>query len=175
MNSIARIGIVSLSLLIISWCTLLSKSDTTLPWAMMTGEIINTGDNIASTRDTSPSPQFTTSLSWALADQVNVISPAENALIDNPLMITGSAPGNWFFEWVAPVTIVNRNGLIIGEGYMSAIWDWMTTGMVDFSGSIAYTRDPATPYAYGRVILRRDNPSGMPENDAYLEMPVLFQ
>gem|GEM_PF-3444330 len=51
----------------------------------------------------------------------------------------------------------------------------MTTGMVDFSGSIAYTRDPATPYAYGRVILRRDNPSGMPENDAYLEMPVLFQ
>jgi len=51
----------------------------------------------------------------------------------------------------------------------------MTTGIVNFSGSIAYTWDPTTPYPHGRLILRRDNPSGMPENDAWIEMPILFE
>lgn len=180
MKHMIRLWLVSFVLILLAWCEVIPQSDIIVTWTVstwdtMSGAMIESGNDTTTTRDTSPTPQFTTSLSWALAEQVIIISPAENALIDNPLIITGSAPGNWFFEWVAPVTIVNRNGLILWDWYISAIGEWMTTGMVDFSGLIVYNRDPITPYPYWWIILNRDNPSGMPENDAWIEIPILFE
>ena len=106
---------------------------------------------------------------------INVTSPTTDALVDSPLMVSGEARGYWFFEATAPVVVTNWDGLIIGEGYIEAQGDWMTEDFVPFTGEITYTQE-ATPYsATGTVIFMRDNPSGLPENDAAVEVIVQLQ
>ncbi len=105
--------------------------------------------------------------------EIFIDSPKENTVVSSPLKITGKAPGNWFFEASAPVTITNWDGLIIGESYITAKGEWMTTDYVPFEGDLEFTN---TEYGdYGFLILRKDNPSGLPENDDAVEFKVLFK
>lgn len=104
--------------------------------------------------------------------QIFITSPKENISIGNPLHIEGRAPGNWFFEASAPVTLTNWDGLIIAEGYITAIGDWMTTDYVPFSGDINFTKPDYG--ANGFLILQKDNPSDMPENDDSAQMTIQF-
>jgi hypothetical protein len=98
--------------------------------------------------------------------------------VASPLVIEGTAPGNWFFEATLPVTLTNWDGLIIAEGYATAAGEWMTTDPVSFTSSLTF----ASPYQsgdpsfmeQGTLIIKRDNPSGLPENDASFELPVTF-
>lgn len=122
-----------------------------------------------------PTPVSMITMSGALSDLVMLSSVNEWDIITSPLLLTGTAPGNWFFEATAPVTIVNRDWLIIGEWYITSMIDWMTTDIIPFSGSATFTRDPLTPYPSWYIILRRDNPSWEAINDAYIEIPVLFE
>ena len=109
------------------------------------------------------------------ADDMIVISmPRSGDVLTSPLTVSGQARGNWFFEATAPVTITNWDGLIIGEGYITALDEWMTTDFVPFSGTISYTIDPNTPYDRGTVIFMKSNPSGLPENDDAREIQVTF-
>jgi hypothetical protein len=87
-------------------------------------------------------------------------TPLEDSVVSSPIKITGKAPGNWFFEASAPVTITNWDGLIIGESFITAQGEWMTTDYVPFEGTLEFTN---TEYGdYGFLILRKDNPSGLP-------------
>ena len=47
----------------------------------------------------------------------------------------------------------------------------MTTDFVPFSVTLTFVK-PAT--ATGTLVLQKDNPSGLPEHDASVEMPVQF-
>ena len=107
-------------------------------------------------------------------ENIHVTSPREGDTITSPVTITGTARGSWFFEASFPISIVNWDGLIIGEGIATAQGDWMTADFVPFTATIAYTVDPQTPYNRGAVILKKDNPSGLPEHDASTEIPVIF-
>ena len=105
--------------------------------------------------------------------EIFIDSPKENSVVSSPIKITGKAPGNWFFEASAPVTITNWDGLIIGESFITAKGEWMTTDYVPFEGTLEFTN---TEYGdYGFLILRKDNPSGLPENDDAIEFKVLFK
>lgn len=108
------------------------------------------------------------------SDLIRVTAPTPQSTITSPVTITGMARGTWFFEASFPISIVNWDGLIIGEGVATAQSEWMTEDFVPFSASIAYTLDPQTPYNRGAIILRKDNPSGLPENDDAIEIPVLL-
>ena len=109
------------------------------------------------------------------SDIIKITAPTAGAVIGSPLMVSGEARGYWFFEASAPVVVTNWNGLIIGEGSIQAQEDWMTEDFVPFTGEITYTQE-ATPYsATGTVIFMRDNPSGLPENDAAIEVTVQLQ
>jgi hypothetical protein len=100
-------------------------------------------------------------------------------VVGSPLMISGKARGNWFFEASAPVSLVNWDGLIIAQGIITADGEWMTTDFVPFSGQLQF----ASPYQAGdpdfmkrgAIIFQKDNPSGLPENDDALEFTVLFE
>lgn len=110
------------------------------------------------------------------AELVQVSNPTVGKTVSGGVInIKGMAPGFWYFEAVAPVVVVNWNGLIIGEGYITAEGEWMTSELVPFSGDVEYTFDSNTPYNRGWLILKRDNPSGLPENDASLEIPIFFE
>ncbi len=108
----------------------------------------------------------------AISDLITVTSPLPGSTVGNPIQIQGTARGFWFFEASAPVTVVNWDGLIIGEGYITAEGDWMTEEFVPFSGIVSYTL-PADSYSTrGAIIMKKDNPSGLPENDKALEFPI---
>lgn len=107
-------------------------------------------------------------------DLIRIDSPLPGTGISSPLTITGEARGQWFFEATFPITIVNWDGLIIGEGYAEATDEWMTTDYVPFTATVSFTFDPATPYDRGWIIFQKSNASGLPEHDDAFEMPITF-
>jgi len=103
---------------------------------------------------------------------IQVTSPQPEEVVGIPLELSGKARGYWFFEATAPVVVTNWDGLIIGEGYISADEGWMTEEYVPFSGTVSYSL-PADSYsATGTIIFLRANPSGLPENDDAFEIRV---
>jgi Immunoglobulin-like domain of bacterial spore germination len=108
----------------------------------------------------------------AKADLLILQQPAPFATVASPIVVRGQARGYWFFEATAPVTVVNWDGLIIGEGYIEAVGEWMTEDFVPFTGTITYTL-PADSYSTrGALILKKSNASGLPEHDDALEIPI---
>lgn len=112
--------------------------------------------------------------SLAYKDLVVIDSPLSDASISSPVTITGKARGLWFFEGSFPISVVNWDGLIIGEGVATAQGEWMTEDFVPFTATVTYVIATGTPYNRGAIILKKDNPSGLPENDDAVEMPVSF-
>ena len=110
-------------------------------------------------------------------DLIRVNTPRPGDTIESPLHIAGEARGYWFFEATAPVNVVDWDGKIIGEGYITATGDWMTEDLVPFEGEVSFdTSAIQGNYSNkGTLILRKDNPSGLPENDDALEFPVVFK
>lgn len=93
--------------------------------------------------------------------------------IESPLTITGEARGFWFFEASFPVALVDWDGLIIAEGVAQAENEWMTENFVPFSVTLTFSKPSYSNR--GALILKRDNPSGLPENDAAVEIPIRFK
>ncbi|PIR47866.1 hypothetical protein COV06_00490 [Candidatus Uhrbacteria bacterium CG10_big_fil_rev_8_21_14_0_10_50_16] len=93
-------------------------------------------------------------------------------VIENPVKVTGEVSGTWYFEASFPVVLVNWDGLIIAEGVATAQSDWMTEELVPFTAILEF--EMPTLYNRGALILKKDNPSGIPEYDDALEIPVRF-
>jgi len=109
------------------------------------------------------------------SDLIDVALPLVGSTVLSPIAVSGQARGQWFFEATAPVTVTNWNGLIMGEGYITAQGNWMTEEFVPFTGSISYTQPVDTYSATGTLIFHNDNPSGLPEYAAAYEMIVQLQ
>src|SRR4030042_356275 len=105
-------------------------------------------------------------------DMIQVTNPQPNALVSSPLMVTGQARGNWYFEASFPVKILDASGNILNQVPAQAQGDWMTTDFVPFVATISFTT-PTT--GTGTLVLQNDNPSGLPENAQELHFPVKFQ
>lgn len=108
------------------------------------------------------------------SDLIHIQSPRPNEVITTPVTITGEARGYWFFEASFPIMVTDWDGLIIGEGYATANGEWMTEEFVPFTATVVFTVPTDTPYKRGTLILKKDNPSGLPEHDDALEIPVRF-
>ena len=99
--------------------------------------------------------------------------PQPETIITSPLIITGQARGPWYFEASFPVVLTDWDGLIIAQGIATAQSDWMTEDYVPFKAELTFAQPD-----YGRsgsLILQKDNPSGLPENDDALEITVYFE
>ncbi len=122
------------------------------------------------------------SLPISKADLIRIDSPRPNQIIQSPLTITGEARGSWFFEASFPVVLTNWDGLIIAQGIATAKSDpshedgagWMTADFVPFEAKLTFTVDKNSYSNKGTLIFRKDNPSGLPEHDDALEIPVVF-
>ena len=104
-------------------------------------------------------------------DLIELYLPNPGAVITSPLTVTGRARGNWFFEGGFPLILVDWDGRIIAESRATAE-SKMTADYVPFRGTITFEK-PAYG-ARGALILKKDNPSGLPEHDNALEIPVFF-
>lgn len=108
-----------------------------------------------------------------IPDLITVSSPTIGASISSPLVATGSARGNWYFEASFPIEVRNAANVVIGQGIAQAQGDWMTTNFVPFvSAPITFPAQPAG--STGFVVLKKDNPSGDPAMDQSVVVPVTF-
>lgn len=109
------------------------------------------------------------------ADLIRVETPRPNQMISSPLTIKGQARGYWFFEASFPVVLTNWDGLIIAQGIATAEDSWMTEDFVPFTATLDFVQNQEAYSNKGTLILQKDNPSGLPENDDALEIPVIFE
>ncbi|BCX15766.1 MAG: hypothetical protein KatS3mg097_658 [Candidatus Parcubacteria bacterium] len=113
-------------------------------------------------------------------DQIEIFSPKPNEKIKSPLKITGQARGNWFFEATFPIVLTDWNGKIIAESYAQAKGEWMTTDFVPFEAILNFETTVFSDTLEnhfsrrGYLILQKNNPSGLPEHDNTLKIPVIF-
>lgn len=111
-------------------------------------------------------------------DRIRVDTPRPGELVASPLVVRGEARGTWYFEADFPLVLVDWDGLIIAEGFARAQDEWMTEDFVAFRGELSFDNpyeagDPEFMQR-GTLILQRANPSGLPENDAAVEVTVRF-
>ena len=109
----------------------------------------------------------------ASADMIRVELPYPGAVVGKEFRVTGEARGNWFFEASFPIEVVSPSGDIIAGSFATAQGEWMTKEFVPFMSEwidlpSAYT-GPAT------LIIRKDNPSGLPEHDASISFPIVVE
>lgn len=124
--------------------------------------------------------QFTENIGNELEKQdlIKLASPRPNDVISSPLNLKGEARGNWFFEASAPVVLTDWDGKIIAEHFITAKGEWMTENFVPFEGTLEFKSpfqkgDPDF-MKKGTLIVKKDNPSGLPEHDDALEIPINF-
>ena len=106
------------------------------------------------------------------ADLIKTNNPRPNQVIESPLFVKGEARGNWYFEASFPVKLFDDNGFLLGAATAQALGDWMTEDFVKFSAFLPFAVS-STPK--GRLILEKDNPSGLPEHADELIVPVYFK
>lgn len=104
-----------------------------------------------------------------LSDRIRVTSIRPGADIGGNVHITGEARGNWFFEASFPIRLEDEEGTVLATAIATADGEWMTNDFVPFAATL---KVPADASGNANLILQRDNPSGLPEHDAALRIPV---
>ena len=99
-------------------------------------------------------------------------SPAVNSEISSPLAISGQAQGPMFFEGSLPGSIEDANGKVLGIAIVQADTNWMTEEMVSFKSTITFKKSTTKT---GFIVLKNDNPSGLPENEHSVKFPISFK
>lgn len=108
----------------------------------------------------------------ASADMIRVENPTPGAVVGKSFVVTGEARGGWYFEASFPVEVRDPNGNILAQGPAQAEGEWMTTNFVPFSAPLTI---PASYIGPATLILRNDNPSGLPENAASVSFPITIE
>lgn len=123
------------------------------------------------------SPEPTPVVTPLADDKVVLDSPLPGALVTSPLTVRGKARGTWFFEASFPVVLTDWDGRIITTGIAQAKADWMTTEFVPFEAVLTFVTPAGGPGIpdTGSLILKKDNPSGLPEHDDAREITVRFR
>ncbi|OHA65011.1 MAG: hypothetical protein A2672_02940 [Candidatus Wildermuthbacteria bacterium RIFCSPHIGHO2_01_FULL_49_22b] len=105
-------------------------------------------------------------------DVIRVDNPRPNQSIETPLFVAGQARGTWYFEADFPVKLFDGNDFLLGITPAHALGEWMTENFVPFSATLPFAV-PST--SKGRLVLEKDNPSGLPEYADELIIPVYFK
>lgn len=104
-------------------------------------------------------------------DLIRVSTPFPYEPVASPFVVEGEARGNWFFEATFPVRLVDGEGNEIARTYAESRGEWMTTEFVPFRVTLGFDPPRTTT---GKLILEKDNPSGLPEHAASVQIPVRF-
>ncbi len=104
-----------------------------------------------------------------LSGWITVSKPQPGTEVSCPLLVEGEARGNWYFEATFPVQLLNKDGAVLFSTFASAQGEWMTEDFVPFKLELFYDIDSSQT---GLLLLKKDNPSGLPENDKQLEIPI---
>jgi len=104
-----------------------------------------------------------------LSSKVIVTAPVAESRVGSSFTVAGVAPGPWFFEAQFPMQVRDMEGNVVGRATATAQGEWMTEELVTFT---AMMQIDATFHGEAILILMKDNPSGMPEHDDAIEVPI---
>ena len=121
--------------------------------------------------DNTPPPAPTLSPAPFTSANVNVSAPLPNTAVNKSFTVTGQARGTWYFEASFPVQVRDPDNDLVGQGIAQATADWMTTEFVPFTATVTV----AGYYGPADLVLIKDNPSGLPENDDAVWFPIVVQ
>ncbi len=121
--------------------------------------------------DQEEQPELTTqTYKSAKGVTITIDNWADNRLVSSPLTITGAVPGSWSFEGSFPIDLLFEGDIGLPGATAQLKGDWMTDEMVPFTASLVF--DDQLIGEEVLIILRKDNPSGLPENDDSLRLKV---
>ncbi len=124
---------------------------------------------VATTTDSTPSQATTTTKE---TPPVVLEYPSTGAKVSHSFTVKGKARGYWFFEASLPITVYDKDGSKLWQGPAQAKTDWMTTDYVQFEVAVTI---PVSYHGDAVVMVAKDNPSGLPENDASIAVPVTVE
>lgn len=106
-----------------------------------------------------------------VSENVKISSPVRNASVAKTFTVVGEARGTWYFEASFPVQVRDPDNNLVGQGIAQATENWMTNEFVPFTAPITVENysGPAT------LVLMKDNPSGLPENEDSVEFPIVVK
>lgn len=104
---------------------------------------------------------------------IRVNNPRPNQTIKSPITITGQARGYWFFEASFPIKLYDENNNLLAVAIAEAQKEWMTEDFVPFKAEMNF--EILKNSKKGVLVFEKDNPSGLPEHDDQLRMPVVFE
>jgi len=116
-------------------------------------------------------PTTTATNSTDISNLIVVDAPKASSTVASKFEIKGKARGNWYFEASFPAEIKDKSGKQIWIAPVQAQGEWMTTEFVPF----VMTADLGTYKGPATLILSKDNPSGLPEYDASVSIPLVIQ
>ncbi len=106
------------------------------------------------------------------SDLVRVTNLNTEEKVSSPLILEGEARGSWFFEASFPIKIFDENGTELGVVSAQTQGEWMTTEFVPFVAMLSFSTSTTQT---GRLILYKDNPSGLGQHDDSMEIPITFE
>lgn len=120
--------------------------------------------------------QVTRAYSVVNADlgDVFVNTPAPNSVLPAgaSVSVSGGARGWWYFEGSFPVTLLDGAGRTLAQTIATAEGEWMTENVVPYRAEFIL---PSGYRGEASLRLERDNPSGLPEHDASLVVPLIIE
>ena len=107
----------------------------------------------------------------ASKEKIVVDTPIPGGVVSKEFEIKGKAAG-WYFEASFPVKVLDKDGNVLWIGPAQAQGDWMTAEFVPFKVTAKITSTYTGP---ATLVLEKDNPSGLPENDASASFPITIK
>lgn len=120
--------------------------------------------------NTEPAPAMT--YRNASSDLIVVELPFPGAVTGKDFAVIGKARGFWFFEASFPIEVLDKDGKLLASGVAQAQGEWMTEDFVPFKADL---KVPQSYIGEATLILKKDNPSGLPENDASASFPFTVE
>lgn len=117
-------------------------------------------------------PKINPTYKNASADLIQVELPYPGAVTGKEFSVKGKARGFYFFEASFPVELQTPAGDVLYTGIATAEGDWMTEDFVKFTAPM---KAPSTFMGPAVLVLKNDNPSGMPEKDSSVSFPITVE
>lgn len=106
---------------------------------------------------------------------ISVASPHPGEQLKSPLVATGTAPNDWYFEASFPAMLVGPDGRVIAEGPAQAQSDWTVQGPVNFRAELSFHIDHETQ---ATLVLQEDMPrdtDGAAVGQREIRIPVVLE
>lgn len=108
----------------------------------------------------------------ASTDLIQVELPFPGAVVGKDFSVIGEARGNWYFEASFPIELRDKDGKLLATAVAQAQGEWMTTEFVPFKADFKVPQSYIGP---ATLVLKKDNASGLPENDASASFPITVE